>query len=270
MAEEAQTIKAEESSPKPFALKAILGQKVGMTQIFTDHGAVVPVSVIFTGGCVATAVRTPEKHGYAAVQLGMGDVKEKNLGKALLGQFKQVNVAPKRWLKEFRVKDASKFEAGQQVKSDIFKVGDYVDISGTTIGKGFAGVMKRHNFSGLPASHGASDKERSPGSSGGGSGMPQRVLKGHRMSGRLGGAWFTTQKMEVVQVDAVNDLILIKGTVPGVAHNLLVVQETSKHIKHKRAAIAQKTSVKKTANVKKEGAKPAAAAKSAAAPAAKK
>lgn len=259
MAEEAQTIKVEESPPKPFGLKAILGQKVGMTQIFTDHGQIVPVSVIFTGGCVATAVRTPEKDGYAAVQLGVGDVKEKNLGKALLGQFKKSNVPPKRWLKEFRVKDAAKFEAGQQVKSDVFKPGDYVDVSGVTIGKGFAGVMKRHNFSGLPASHGASDKERSPGSSGGGSGMPQRVLKGTRMAGRLGGAWFTTQKMEVVKVDAENDLILIKGAVPGVAHNLLVVQETSKHIKHKRAAIAQQKSFKKAANVKKEAPKAAAA-----------
>ena len=270
MAEEAQTIKVEESSPKPFALKAILGQKVGMTQIFTEHGQVVPVSVIFTGGCVATAVRTPEIEGYAAVQIGMGEVKEKNVSKARMGQFKKANVPAKRWLKEFRVKDASQFSAGQQVKSDIFKVGDYVDVSGTTIGKGFAGVMKRHNFSGLPASHGASDKERSPGSSGGGSGMPQRVLKGTRMAGRLGGAWFTQQKLEVVKVDAENDLILVRGSVPGVAQNMLVVQETSKHIKHKRAAIAQKTSVKKTANVKKEGAKPVAAAKPAAAPAAKK
>src|SRR3990167_901453 len=113
MAEETQTIKAEESPPKPFGLKAILGQKVGMTQIFTDHGTFVPVSVIFTGGCVTTAVRTLEKDGYAAVQLGVGDVKEKNLGKALLGQFKKLNVPPKRWLKEFRVQDSSKFEAGQ-------------------------------------------------------------------------------------------------------------------------------------------------------------
>ena len=261
MAEETQTIKAEESSPKPFALKAILGQKVGMTHIFSDHGQFTPVSVIFTGGCVATAVRTVDKNGYAAVQLGMGDVKEKNVSKADLGQFKKANVPPRRWLKEFRVSDASKFSAGQAVKPDIFKVGDYVDVSGTTIGKGFAGVMKRHNFSGLPASHGASDKERSPGSSGGGSGMPQRVLKGTRMAGRLGGAWFTQQKLEVVKVDAENDLILVKGTVPGIVQNLLVVQETSKHIKHKRAAIAQKTSVKKTANVKKEAPKTAAPAK---------
>jgi large subunit ribosomal protein L3 len=268
MAEEVQTIKAEELSPQPFGLKAILGQKVGMTHIFTDHGEIVPVSVVFTGGCVATAVRTPEKDGYAAVQRGMGDVKEKNMSQALLGQFKKANVAPKRWLKEFRVQDAAKFSAGQKVKSDIFKSGDYVDVSGTTIGKGFAGVMKRHNFSGLPASHGASDKERSPGSSGGGSGQPQRVLKGTRMAGRLGGAWCTAQKMEVVKVDAENDLILIKGTVPGVARNLLVVQETSKHIKHKRAPIAQAKSVKKTANVK-GGVKPAPTGKPAAAPAKK-
>ncbi len=258
MAEETQTIKAEDSSSKPFALKAILGQKVGMTHIFSDHGTSIPVSVIYTGGCVATALRTPEKDGYAAVQLGMGDVKEKNLDKAVLGQFKKNNVAPKRWLREFRVSDATKFEVGQKVNPDVFKVGDYVDVSGTTIGKGFAGVMKRHNFRGLPASHGASDKERSPGSSGGGSGQPQRVLKGTRMAGRLGTAWFTVQKMEIVRADNENSLILVKGAIPGVTQNMVVVQETVKHIKHKRALIAQKTSVKKTANVKKEAPKAAA------------
>ncbi len=261
MAEEIQTISTEESSSKPFALKAILGQKVGMTQIFTDNGTVVPVSVIYTGGCVATLVRTPEIDGYSAVQLGMGDAKEKNVPKSEMGLFKKLNIAPKRWLREFRVADATKFTAGQKVSPDIFKEGDFVDISGTTIGKGFAGVMKRHNFSGLPHSHGASDKERSPGSSGGGSGMPQRVLKGHRMAGRLGSAWFTVQKMEVVKVDPENSLILVKGPVPGVIKNLIVVQETVKHVKQKRAAIAQKTSFKKTANVKKEAPKAAAAKK---------
>ena len=255
---ETQTIEKEVSSQTAFPLKAILGQKVGMTHIFTDGGMVVPVSVIFTGGCVTTGIRTPEKDGYSAVQLGVGEVKEKNKPKPFLEHFKKLNVAPKRWLKEFRVKDSTKFQVGQKVAPEVFKIGDYVDVSAVSKGIGFAGVMKRHGFHGLPASHGASDKERSPGSSGAGSGQPQRVLKGTRMAGRAGGDWLTIQKLEVVKVDNENELILVKGSIPGTAHNLVVVKETTKHIKHKRAAIAQAKSVKKALNVKKEGGKPAA------------
>ena len=255
---ETQTIDQEKPSQIVFPLKVILGQKVGMTHIFTDHGQFVPVTVIFTGGCTSTYVRTPEKDGYGAVQLGMGEVKEKNQTKPILEHFKKLNLTPKRWLKEFRVADASKFQVGQSVTPDVFKPGDFVDVSGISKGKGFAGVMKRHNFSGLPASHGASDKERSPGSSGGGSGQPQRVLKGTHMAGRMGSDWVTIQKMEVVKVDKENDLILVKGPVPGTAQGLVIVKETVKHIKHKRAVQAPAKSTKKAA-VKKAPAKPGAA-----------
>jgi large subunit ribosomal protein L3 len=163
-----------------------------------------------------------------------------------------------KWLREFRVENAEKFRVGQKVPVDIFSPGDYVDVSGISKGKGFAGVMKRHGFHGLPASHGASDKERSRGSSGGGSGQPQRVLKGTRMAGRMGSDWVTIQKIEVVKVDKENELLLVKGAVPGVSRNLIVVRETSKDLKHKSAPVVVKTS-KKVAPKKAE--KPQAQAK---------
>ena len=186
MAEE-KTVLEEKTSKETFPLKAILGQKVGMTQIFSPSGVRIPVTVIFTGTCAATGVKTKESDGYDAVQLGLGECREKSLRQPYLNQFKKKNIPPLKWLKEFRVANPEKFQVGQKVPLDIFSAGDYVDVSGVSKGKGFAGVMKRHGFHGLPASHGASDKERSPGSSGGGSGQPQRVLKGHRMAGRMGG-----------------------------------------------------------------------------------
>lgn len=257
MAEE-QTTTETKTETALFPLKAILGQKVGMTQIFAESGERIPVSVIFVGSCITTQLKTESTDGYNAVQLGLGACKEKNLTKPYRAQFEKKNIAALKWLKEFRVEDPKKFQVGQKVPADIFSSGDYVDVSGVSKGKGFAGVMKRHGFHGMPASHGTSDKVRAPGSSAGGSGAPQRVLKGTRMAGRMGSDWVTTQKLEVVKVDKENELILVKGAIPGNAQGLVVMQETSKQLKHKRAVAAAKT-VKKAAP--KKVAKPPAAPK---------
>ncbi len=266
MTEQAAEQKQEQAKfdPATFPLKAIMGRKVGMTQIFSETGQRIPLSAVYTGSCQVTQVKSAESDGYTAVQLGVGEIKEKNLPKSYVQHFKKHNAAVSRWLKEFRVKDPSKFAVGQKVPLDIFIPGDYVDVSGTSKGKGFAGVMKRHNFSGLPTSHGASDKVRSRGSSGGGSGQPQRVFKGTGMAGRMGQDWITTHKIEIVKVDKENEMLLLKGALPGSVGSMVVIKETIKALKHKRALIAQKTSVKKAANVAKKAAPskaPAAAAK---------
>jgi large subunit ribosomal protein L3 len=260
MSEEQKTQTESQAAPQaeaPFPMKVIMGQKVGMTQIYTEAGHRIPVSVIFAGSCVATQVKSTDTDGYNAVQLGCGEKDEKHSTKAYLAVFKKKNLAPARWLKEFRVGDPKKFQTGQKVKVDIFAEGDYVDISGTSKGKGFAGVKKRHNFGGLPSSHGASDKVNSRGSSGGGSGQPQRVLKGTRMAGRMGSDWVTAMKIEVVKVDKENQLLLVKGAVPGNPGGLVVVRETIKSRKHKIVHAAQKS--EKKAAIKKS-APPAKAA----------
>lgn len=246
--------------PSSFPIKAILGQKVGMTQIFSTTGQRIPISVISVSGCTLTNLKTTDRDGYCAVQLGIGTVKEKNLTKSYIGQFKKKEIQPVRWLREFRVSNTEKFQVGQKVPIQIFSEGDYVDVSGTSKGKGFAGVMKRHNFRGLPTSHGASDKVRSRGSNAGCSGSGQKVLKGTGMAGRMGSDWITTQKIEIVRIDKENDLLLIKGSVPGNSGSFVVVKETTKSLKHKRAPIAQKASTKKAAIAAKKPAPKAAAA----------
>src|SRR3990167_5176992 len=225
--------------PASFPLKTLLGIKAGMTQIYSESGVAIPVSVIAAGSSMITRIKTPSKDGYSGVQLGVGECKEKNLTKSYLGQFKKNSLVALRWLKEFKVNEneLEKFKMGQKVPVEIFSAGDYVDVSGISKGKGFAGVMKRHGFSGLPASHGASDKERSRGSSGGGSGEPQRVLKGTRMAGRMGGEWVTIQKLEVVKVDPENGLLLVRGAVPGAPEQIVVVKETTRS--RKRVVIHQ-------------------------------
>ena len=250
-------VQSTESAPKALIpLKAILGRKVGMTHIYTPTGEQIPVSVIDASACYLTQVKTLNKDGYSAVQLGVGDVKEKNMPHSLLQHFKKKNIPALKWLREFRVDKTDPFQAGQQLSVEVFSNGDYVDISGTSKGKGFAGVIKRHNFHGLPHSHGASDKVNSRGSSGGGSGQPQRVLKGTRMAGRMGQDWVTTLKIEIVQIDKENQLLLVKGSVPGTCGSLVVVQETSRYLKHKRAIQASAKSPKKQA-VKKPAPAPA-------------
>jgi len=209
-------------------LKSIIGSKVGMTQVFDEKGRLVPVTVIEAGPCVVTAVKTVENNGYNAVQLGFANVEEKKLNKAQAGLFKKNNIAPKKVLKEIRLDDVSGLTVGQEIKADIFKAGDYVDVTGVSKGKGFAGVIKRHNFGQQPVTRGASDRTRARGSSG--SQGPQRVLKGMRMSGRLGQDTVTVQKLLVVNVDAEKNVLLVRGAVPSVKKATLVINNTVKKI----------------------------------------
>jgi large subunit ribosomal protein L3 len=229
-------------------LKSIIGTKVGMTQIFDAKGNIVPVTVVAAGPCLVTEVRTKERDGYTAVQLGYGEVKEKALTKPELGQFKKKNIALKRVLKEFRVNDVASFQVGQELKADMFQEGDFVDVTSRSKGKGFAGAVKRHNFRGGPTTHGQSDRLRAPGSSG--SQGPQRVLKGSRRPGHMGDEIITVQHMRVVAVDAEKNYILINGSVPGANKGVVVVSQTVKKLK-KVAPVKAVAADKKKAAKKK-------------------
>lgn len=209
-------------------LKSIVGKKVGMVQIFDIRGNLIPVTVVEAGPCVVTNVCTVEKNGYSAVQLGFGEIKEKSLNKPQAGLFKKNNLLYKRILKEFRVSEVAGFSVGQEIKADVFKAGDYVDVSAVSKGKGYAGVIKRHNFSMQPVSHGQSDRTRSRGSSG--AQGPQKVLKGLKMSGHMGNEYVTVQKLLVVNVDAEKNILLIKGSVPSVNRGTLFISNTLKKI----------------------------------------
>jgi large subunit ribosomal protein L3 len=234
MAEETAQTAATEGKKTPAAFRTILGEKVGMTQVYHPRNKnLYDVTVVKAGPCPVLRVKTADsKDGYNAVQLAYGQAKEKSLSKPDLGQFKKVGAAAARWVREIRVADAKGFEAGQTVTVEaLFKPGDYVDVQGTSKGKGFAGVMKRHNFRGMPASHGASDKERSPGSLASRRALG-RVLPGQRMAGHMGHETVTMQKMEVVQVDAEKCLIYINGSVPGPQGGFVTVMETVKTKKH--------------------------------------
>jgi len=230
-------------------LKSIIGTKVGMTQIFDAKGNIVPVTVVTAGPCLVTEVRTKERDGYTAVQLGYGEVKEKALTKPELGQFKKKNLALKRVLKEFRLDDVTAFQVGQELKADIFKEGDFVDVTAKSKGKGFAGAVKRHNFRGGPTTHGQSDRLRAPGSSG--SQGPQRVLKGSRRPGHMGDEMITVQHMKVVSVDPEKNYILINGSVPGANKGVVVVSQTVKKLKHFVAPKAVASDKKKVVIKKK-------------------
>lgn len=209
-------------------LNSIIGKKVGMSQVFDDNGNLIPVTVVEAGPCVITCIRTIEKDGYSAVQLGFDNVKVKNLNKPLTGFFKKNNIDPKKVIKEFRVEDTRDFTVGQEIKVDIFKVGDYVDVCSLSKGKGYAGVIKRHNFGMQPVTHGQSDRTRARGSSGGQG--PQKVLKGMKMSGHLGNEYVTIQKLRVVGVDVEKNVLLIKGAVPAVKTGALFISYTIKKI----------------------------------------
>ncbi len=226
-----------------------------MTRIYDAHGNIVPVTVLQAGPCPITQVITPEKGGYAAIQVAFGEVREKSVNKPAAGIFKKANAAPAKWLRELRTDKAATFQVGQTIKVDSFSAGDYVDVTGISKGKGFAGAMKRHNFSGGPSTHGQSDRARAPGSSGSNT-YPGRVYKGKRMPGHLGAEKVTVQHLEVVQVLPERDLILIKGAVPGAVKCLLTIQETVKRVK-KRVLHAPEHGKKEK---KKEAAKAAAPA----------
>ena len=207
-------------------VKGILGAKLGMTQIW-DNNRVVPVTVVQAGPCVVTQVRTPDKDGYSAVQLAFGAINPRKVNKPEAGHFAKSNTAPRRHLVELRTTDASEYTLGQEVTVDTFEAGQPVDVTGKTKGKGFAGVMKRHGFGGLRASHGVERKHRSPGSIGA-CATPGRVFKGVRMAGRMGGVRYTAQGLTIQAVDAEENLILVRGAIPGPRGGLVLIRTAAK------------------------------------------
>jgi large subunit ribosomal protein L3 len=207
-------------------VKGILGAKLGMTQIW-DNGKVVPVTVVQAGPCVVTQVRTPDKDGYSAVQLAYGAIDPRKVNKPEGGHFAKADVAPRRFLVELRTTDASEYELGSEVTVEAFEPGQVIDVTGKTKGKGFSGVMKRHGFHGLRASHGVERKHRSPGSIGA-CATPGRVFKGMRMAGRMGGARYTVQNVRVQTIDAEQNLILVRGAIPGPKGSVVLLRTAAK------------------------------------------
>jgi len=205
----------------------ILGAKLGMTQVFDENNRVVPVTVVQAGPNVVTQVRTPDNDGYHAVQLAFGAIDPRKVNKPETGHFAKAGATPRRHLVELRTSDAGEYTVGQEITASVFDAGAVVDVVGTSKGKGTAGVMKRHGFHGLGASHGTQRKHRSPGSIGG-CATPGRVFKGLRMAGRMGNARVTTQNLTVHRVDEENALLLIKGAVPGPRGGLLLVKTAAK------------------------------------------
>lgn len=211
------------------ARRGILGTKLGMTQVFDENNRVVPVTVVKAGPNVVTRIRTAERDGYSAVQLAYGEINPRKVNKPLKGQYEVAGVNPRRHLAELRLDDdvAVEYEVGQELTAEIFSDGSYVDVTGTSKGKGFAGTMKRHGFSGQGASHGAQAVHRRPGSIGG-CATPGRVFKGTRMAGRMGNDRVTTQNLLVHKVDAENGVLLIKGAIPGRNGGLVMVRSAIK------------------------------------------
>ena len=199
----------------------ILGTKLGMTQVFDEEGRAIPVTVVQAGPCTVTQIKTKQTDGYTAVQLGYHEVKPKALNKPEIGHLAKSSAPPLRHLLEYRLDDTSQFELGQSLKADIFSAGQIVDVCGTSIGRGFAGYQKRHNFKRGPMAHG-SKNHRLPGSTGAGT-TPGRTFPGKRMAGRLGGKQVTIRKLQVVRIDTERNLLLIKGAVPGKPGALLSV-----------------------------------------------
>ena len=200
----------------------ILGRKLGMSQVWSDDDRLIPVTVIEAGPCVVSQVKTVKRDGYAAVQLAFGDIKESKVNKPIKGHFAKARTEPKRYIRETRVAEGETYKPGQKVTVDIFEVGTKVDVVGTSKGKGFAGVMKRHNFKGGPGGHG-SHFHRAPGSIGM-CASPSRVLKGVGMPGHMGSETVTVKKLEVIKVDPEQNLLLVKGAVPGGKNGLLVIR----------------------------------------------
>lgn len=210
-------------------VKGVLGEKLGMTQVWDENNRVVPVTVIKAGPCVVTQVRTPDTDGYSAIQLGFGAIDPRKVNKPDAGHFTKAGVTPRRYVAELRTEDATEYTVGQELGADTFAAGDVIDVTGNSKGKGFAGVMKRHGFAGVSASHGAHRNHRKPGSIGGAS-TPGRVFKGLRMAGRMGNERVTTQGLTIHAVDADRGLILIKGAVPGPKGGLIMLRSTAKAV----------------------------------------
>ena len=206
--------------------KAILATKVGMTQIFNDEGVLIPVTVLQAGPCVVTQVKTQENDGYEAVQVGFADKREKLVNKPEKGQFDKAGVSCKRYVREFKFENAAEYELGQEIKADIFAAGDHIDATAISKGKGFQGAIKRHGQSREPMAHG-SKYHRHAGSNGACS-DPSKVFKGKKMPGQMGNKQITVQNLEIVRVDAENNLLLVKGAVPGPKKSLVTIKETVK------------------------------------------
>ena len=209
------------------ATKAIVGEKVGMTQVWDDQNRIVPVTVLRVTPCRVVQVKRPDTDGYSALQVTYGTKKTKSLSKPELGHFEKANVEPGKQLVELRLDDTNGYEVGQELGVDLLAAGDKIDVTAVSKGKGFAGVMKRHNFKGLPASHGSHRTHRTPGSIGA-CATPARVFKGTRMSGRMGAEKVTTLNLEVVQADPERNLLLVKGAVPGPKGGLVLVRDAVK------------------------------------------
>ena len=212
--------------PADMTTKGILGTKLGMTQVFDDTHAV-PVTVILAGPCVVAQIKTVERDGYDAVQLAYGDVRENKVTKPMKGHYDANSAEPRRHLVELRTPDASSYEAGQELRADVFEAGDVVDVVGVSKGKGFSGVMKRHGFAGLKASHGTHRVHRAPGAIGA-CATPSRVFKGMRMAGHQGNSRVTVLNLTVVQADPERNLLLVKGAVPGPEGGLVMVRSAVK------------------------------------------
>ena len=215
--------------------KAIIGKKVGMTQIFDESGKVIPVTVIEAGPCVVTQKKTAEKDGYAAVQLGFEDVKESKLTKPELGHLKKADVAPKKYLKEFRVEKAAEMNVGDEVKASVFAVGDKIDVTGISKGKGYEGPIKRCGGHRTPMTHGGGPVHRQAGSMGPTS-SPSRIFKGHNGAGQMGVEQVTVENLDVVKVDEALNMIVVRGAVPGPKGGIVYLKNTVKNNKVKGAA----------------------------------
>ncbi len=208
-------------------MKGILGRKVGMTQLLTGRGEVVPVTIIEAGPCFVTQVKTPEKDGYSAIQLGLGETRQKRLTKGQVGHLRHDGLPMLRVLREFRMKNVEDFTVGQKLLVDVFASGERVDVQGISKGRGFQGGVKRHGFRGGPRTHGQSDRLRGPGSVSSGT-TPGRVYKGKRMAGHMGDATVTVANLRVVLVDAERNLLAVQGGVPGARGGLLIITEARK------------------------------------------
>ena len=225
-------------------MQAILGKKIGMTQYITAEGNMVPVTALEAGPCLVTELKNVEKHGYKAAQIGFGDnVKAKNVSKAYKMQFEKRKLPLKKWLREVRLTPQENFELGQEIKVDIFKPGDLVDVQGRSIGKGFAGGMKRWHWKGGPGGHGSMFHRRI--GSAGASSFPSRTWPGHHMPGHMGDATTTVQNLEVIKVDVSKNLLLIKGSVPGGDNALLYIRRSLKKPGGVKPKVAQQESMKK-------------------------
>jgi len=205
-------------------MRVILGKKIGMSQIYDDN-SLIPVTVVEAGPCIVVQRKVKEKDGYNAVQLGFEEVKETRVNKPKLGHFRKAKVSPRRFLKEFRVEDIGGLKVGDMIKVGVFKEGDLVDVAGVSKGKGFAGVVKRYGFKGGPASHGAKQWHRRPGSIGASS-DPSRVFKGKKMPGRMGSEKVTARNLKLVKIDEKLNLLLIKGSLPGRKGGFVAIKGT--------------------------------------------